>query len=61
MCHENQKWHHFRIPGGKTVTNVQIDQQTTEIWPKQINVTLSVSEGVSGSVIDTLTKEKLSF
>ncbi len=30
--------------GGETVKNVQIDPQTTEIWPKHFNVTLSVSD-----------------
>ncbi len=25
------------ILSGKTVKNVQIDPQTTEIWPKQLN------------------------
>ncbi len=39
--------HHNRLPyqikGEKPVTNVQIDAQTTEIWPKHLNVTLSVS------------------
>ena len=32
------------------VKNVQIDPQTTEIWPKQLNVALSVS--------DTLVREE---
>ena len=40
--------HHKRLPdqilGDKTVKNIQIDQQTTEIWPKELFVTLSVSE-----------------
>ncbi len=40
--------------GGKTEENVLIDSQTTEIWLKQLNVTLSVSEGVRKSMCDTL-------
>ncbi len=31
----------------KNVKNVQIYSQTTELWPKQLNVTFSVSEWVS--------------
>ena len=38
---------------GKTEKNVQIDPQTAEIWPKQLNVVLCVS--------DTLVRENLSF
>ena len=49
----HKKWLPLQIRGAKTVKNVQIDPQTTEIWPKQLNVTLSASE--------TLVREKLSF
>ncbi len=38
------KWLPYQILGGKTVKNVQIDHKTTEIWPKELFVTLSVSE-----------------
>ena len=38
------KWLPYQILGGKSGKNVQIDSKTTEIWPKQLNVTLSVSE-----------------
>ncbi len=41
----------------KTVKNVQIDPQATEMWLKQLNDTLSVSESVN----DTLVREKLEF
>ncbi len=40
----NNKWHPYQIVGGKPVQNVQIDPLTTEIWPKEIFVTLSVME-----------------
>ncbi len=40
----------------KPAKNFQIDPQITDL-----NVTLSVSEGVCESVIDTLVREKLSF
>ncbi len=33
-----QKWLPHGILGGKMVKNVQIDAQTTEIWPKELNV-----------------------
>ncbi len=35
----HHKWLSYQILGGKTVQNVQIDPQTTEIWPKQLIVT----------------------
>ena len=38
------EWIPYKILGGKTVKNVQIDSQT-----KQLNVTLSISKGVSKS------------
>ncbi len=42
--------------------NVLIKLQSTEMWPTELIVTLSVSEGVSESVSDTLViREKLSF
>ncbi len=41
---EIKKWFPYQILGSKTVKNVQIDPQTAEIWPKQLNVKLSVSE-----------------
>ncbi len=47
------KWLPYQILGGKTVKNVDIDPQTTEIWPKELFVTLSVS--------DNLVRVKLSF
>ncbi len=31
------KWLPYQILGGKTVKNVQISPQTTEIWPKWLN------------------------
>ncbi len=34
----------YQILGGKIVKNVQIDPHTSEICPKQLNVTLSVSD-----------------
>ncbi len=43
----NHKWFSYQILGGKTVKNVPIDSQTTEILPEQLKVTLSVSEGVN--------------
>ncbi len=39
----------------------QIDPQTTEICPKQLNVTMFMSKVMSESVSDTLVIEKLSF
>ncbi len=42
---KRQKWLPSQIIGVKSVKSVQIIPQTTEIWPKQLNVTLSVSEG----------------
>ncbi len=42
-----QKWLPYQIIFGKTVKNVQIDPQTTEIWVTNLNVTLSVSLGLS--------------
>ena len=47
------KWFYHQILGGKTAKNVQIDPQTMEIWPTDLNVTLSVSEN--------LVREQLSF
>ena len=40
-----------KILGGKTLKNVQIDPQTTDIWPKQLIVTLSVREWVNDALI----------
>ncbi len=54
---KDQKWLLFQILGGKTEKIGQIDSQTTEIWPKKLNIKLSESE----SVCDTLVREKLSF
>ncbi len=34
----------YRILGSKTVKNVHIDPLTSEIWPTELFVTLSVSE-----------------
>ena len=34
----HQKWLPYQILGGNTVKNVQIDPQTTDIWPKQLSV-----------------------
>ena len=53
----HQKGFPYQIIGGKTVENVQINQQTIVIWSIDLNVTLSVSESMS----DTLVREKLSF
>ena len=33
-----RKWLPYPILGSKTVRNVQINPQTTEIWPIQLNV-----------------------
>ena len=55
----HHKWIPYQNLGGKYVKNVLIDPQTTEIWSTGLNVTLSVSEGVSESVSDTLVREKL--
>ena len=54
------KWLPYQILGGKIVENVSIDPQTMEIWFTDLKVTLSVSERVSGSVSDTLDRERLS-
>ena len=51
------KWLPYQILGGKTVINVQIDPQTTEIWPKELFVTLFVR----GRMSNTLVRKKLSF
>ena len=40
----HHKWLSYQILGSKTVKNVQIDPQTTEIWLKWLFVTLSVKE-----------------
>ncbi len=53
----HHKWLPYQFLGIKTVITVQIDPQIMLIWSKDLNVTLSVSEGVS----DTLVREKLSF
>ena len=34
-----QKWLLCQILGGKPVKNVEIDPDTTDIWPKQLKVT----------------------
>ena len=34
----HHKWLPYQILGGKTVKNVQRGPQTTEIWPKKLNV-----------------------
>ena len=39
------KWLPYQNLGGKTLKNVQIDPQKTEIWPKELFVRLSISEG----------------
>ncbi len=39
----HQKELSYKSLGSKTVKNVQIDLQTTKLWPKQLIVTLSVS------------------
>ncbi len=41
------QWLPYQSIGAKTVKNVQIDPQITEIWRKQLIVTLSLSEVVS--------------
>ena len=41
--------------------NVKLDPQIMEIWPTELIVTLSVSEGVSESVNGNLVREKLRF
>ena len=41
--------------------NVQIDQQTTEKWSTDLNVTLSVSEGVIESMSDTIIRRSSAF
>ncbi len=51
----------YKILGGKAVKNVPIDPQITEILPKQLNVTLSLSVGLSEVLSDTLVREKLIF
>ncbi len=53
----HHQWPTYQILCGKTVKNVQFDPQTTEIWPKELFVMLSVSKWVS----ETLNGEKLSF
>ncbi len=40
-----------QILSDKTVKNVLINLQTTETGPKHLNVTLSVSEGVSDTLV----------
>ena len=40
---------------------IVIDPQTTELWPKQQIVTLSVSERIGKSVSGSLAREKLSY
>ena len=47
--YNHQAWLPDQIIGGKPLKNIQISSQTLEIWRKQLNVTLYVSE------------EKLSF
>ncbi len=50
----------YQILGCKTVyKNVQIDPQTNEIWATELNVPLSVSDGVNESVNDTLVGAEL--
>ncbi len=41
---DHHNWLHYQIIGSKTEKNVQIDQQTAEIWPTELFV---VREGVS--------------
>ena len=48
----HRKWLPCQILGGKLIKNVQIDQQTTEMWPKQLNVTLSLSKRGSERVCE---------
>ena len=36
----HKKWLPYQFLGGKTVKNVQIDPETTEIWSKKLNVML---------------------
>ncbi len=43
---KNHKLHSYQIQGGKTVKNVQIDPQATEIWAKELIVMLSVSDNL---------------
>ncbi len=54
----HQKWLSYKILGGKIVGNVKIYQQTMEIWPTDLNITLSVSEGVSESVMYTIISQE---
>ena len=56
--YNHHKWLPYQFLGGKIVKIVQIDPQIMLIWSKDLNVTLSVSEGVSGSVIDTQVRKK---
>ena len=57
----HHNWLPYQILSVKTGKNVQIDQQTMEIWSKKLDVTLSVSEEMNESVGDTLVREKLIF
>ena len=45
---KHQKWLSYQIIGGKTVMNVQIDPQTSEIWSTKLKMTLGVSDRVRG-------------
>ena len=47
----------YQILGGKAVKNVKIDPQTTKILSTDLNVPLSVSNGVSDGV-SLMMKEK---
>ncbi len=40
----HHKWLSYEIQGGKSVKDVEIDEQTMETWPKHVKVTLSMSE-----------------
>ena len=39
----HHKWRPYQTLGGKTVRNIHIDSQTTEMWPTELKVPLSVN------------------
>ncbi len=44
----------YQIIGSKTVHNVPNRSTNTEIWPRQLDDTLSVSEGMSEGVSESV-------
>ncbi len=53
--------HHKWVHKLKIVNNVKIDLLTTEIWPTELVVRLSVSDVMSESLSGKLVREKLNF